>query len=482
MTLEEIVNSLKSAGQDYGQLFNNNPKYTAVASNVTKGLENLVPPQFTNTQDAKSQEYSKKLAEWALGNGMGMSGMALGIKNPNLNFALLNKHLSGQSLTPEELIKYEKNALKMETPQLQKYNIENASSIPEQQSYIKEFNMPWFHGTERLDRLLSKPGLDPKRATSGPMAFGTDLNTIASNYATGKKDTSLIDSEDWNISNAFTVSPKDLGYRGSIPYTVEQTWNHLPTEIKQDILSKAPRVSYADPYIAEGNLVLHPEGKNDAINTSHFDYLLKKEHRNNPLSALRDYWVDSGNLYNEENKLEDIYKLAGYPHKISQDTAPWTEAKGVLTGVSRITNPLDTSNVIDLTDKVIPALKLAFKNDKTRLKIGADSWDKNSKFTPKDWVNELEKDTLNGENSFVWTSIPDKVTNELKKLGYNGIYDTGGKTGGQGHQVTIPFEPSQIRSRFAAFDPLRKNSSSLLASGLLGALLLNNENKTSENK
>jgi hypothetical protein len=84
MTLEEIVNSLKSAGQDYGQLLNNNPKYTAVASNVTKGLENLVPPQFTNTQDAKSQEYSKKLAEWALGNGMGMSGMALAIKNTRM--------------------------------------------------------------------------------------------------------------------------------------------------------------------------------------------------------------------------------------------------------------------------------------------------------------------------------------------------------------------------------------------------------------
>ena len=80
MTLEEIVNSLKSAGQDYSQLLNNNPKYTAVASNVTKGLENLVPPQFTNTQDAKSQEYSKKIADWALGNGMGMSGMALAIK------------------------------------------------------------------------------------------------------------------------------------------------------------------------------------------------------------------------------------------------------------------------------------------------------------------------------------------------------------------------------------------------------------------
>ena len=29
MTLEEIVNNLKSAGQDYGQLFNNNPRMDA---------------------------------------------------------------------------------------------------------------------------------------------------------------------------------------------------------------------------------------------------------------------------------------------------------------------------------------------------------------------------------------------------------------------------------------------------------------------
>ena len=358
----------------------------------------------------------------------------------NLNEALLGKHLAGETLTPEEMIKYEKNALKMEAPNTQHFNVENAMAQPEREAYKAEHDIDFLHGTERLDRLLSKAGLDPKRATSGPMAFGTDSPAIASNYATGKKDTSIFDTDDWDYSKAYTVLPKDMGIRGTSPYTVEQSWNYLSPEVKKDILSKASRVGHSDIDELTGDLMLHPESQ-DAINKSHFDYLLK-EHRNNPLAALRDYWVDSGNLYDEEQKLEDIYKLAGYPHPISQDTAPWASAPGVLLGRSRITNPLDTSNISELQEKVIPALKDAFKNDRSRLKLGVDQWDKNSKFTPKEWVNELESDVNKGENSFVFTSIPDKVTAALKDIGYNGIYDMGGKGGGASHQVTIPFEPS----------------------------------------
>ena len=66
----------------------------------------------------------------------------------------------------------------------------------------------------------------------------------------------------------------------------------------------------------------------------------------------------------------------------------------------------------------------------------------------------------------MWTSIPDKVTNELKNLGYNGILDTGGKGGGQGHQVVIPFRPNQVRSQFAAFDPARTHEPDLLAGAM----------------
>jgi hypothetical protein len=111
------------------------------------------------------------------------------------------------------------------------------------------------------------------------------------------------------------------------------------------------------------------------------------------------------------------------------------------------------------------------------LKYGADAWDKNSRYTPKQWVDDLADDIAQGKNSYVWTSIPDKVTEQLKKLGYDGILDTGGKAGGQGHQVVIPFAANQVRSKFAAFDPSRLHEDDLLAGlapylgvgGLLGA-------------
>jgi hypothetical protein len=408
------------------------------------------------------------------------NGPSLSVKKPikNLNQALLDKYIERGYLPEDELVKYEKNAAKMRNAGRQDINIQNAQANPEYEAYKAEYDFPFMHGTERLDRVLSKEGLDPKRATSGPMLYGTDSSEIASSYAKNKQDTSMIDDDDWDYSKAFTVSPQQLGHRGTIPYTVEQSWNYLDPEVKRDILTKAPRVGYSDLDQWQGDFVLHPEGEGNAINQSHYDYLLKQS-RNNPIKAMRDYWLDSGNLFNEEEKMSQLYRLAGYPHEISQEMAPWTKREGVLTGVSRITKPLDTSNVDDLRENVIPALKQAFKNDKSRKKdYGADSWDKNTRYTPKEWVNELESDLNKGENSYVWTSIPDKITSELKRLGYNGIYDTGGKSAGaDSHQVTIPFNPSQIRSKFAAFDPILKNSPNLLAGTALGSVLLRDDDQ-----
>ena len=52
MTLEEIVNNFKSAGQDYGQLFNNNPRMDNFASVLKQGLGQLIP----SNADFKSPE------------------------------------------------------------------------------------------------------------------------------------------------------------------------------------------------------------------------------------------------------------------------------------------------------------------------------------------------------------------------------------------------------------------------------------------
>ena len=107
-------------------------------------------------------------------------------KPKNLNAGLLAKYLQEGHLGYEDLGKYEKNALKMEKTGGQKFNVENAQANPNYEEYKSQFDTPFFHGTERIDRLLAKEGLDPKRATSGPMPYGTDSPEIASNYAKNK--------------------------------------------------------------------------------------------------------------------------------------------------------------------------------------------------------------------------------------------------------------------------------------------------------
>jgi len=329
----------------------------------------------------------------------------------------------------------------------------------------------WYHGSDRIDRVVEKGKLDPRRASSGPMPFFTDEPQIASNYALGKPDVSLPDS---GIAQYFTVSPKDLGWaRARSPVSVEQSWHHLPSQTRAEIADKATRVGYQNRDMGDGPFVLHDEF-GSLSSPDHYKYLLDREARGNHLAALRMLWHDGGDLIGNEHMMADIWKLAGYPHAISQYSAPWTHAQGVLPARLSMENPLVTTNFDELRTKVIPALEDAFKRDRTRLKqFGADDWDKNTRYTPKEWVKALKEDLMpdprTGEpkNSYVWASIPDKVTDQLKRLGYDSIVDMGGKSGGDGHRVAIPFYPNQVRSINAAFDPAKAHSDRLLDSRLL---------------
>ena len=341
-----------------------------------------------------------------------------------------------------------------------------AMNTPEERAAgMAKYVLPYYHGAERLDRILEKKSFDPRRATSGPMPYGTDSPEIASNYAMSKQDTSRIASDEGSMANYFQVSPKFLGLRGTAPYSVEQSYYFLPAEKRQELLENYYRVGYENPEEATGKFVLHPPGSSSSIaSKQHLDYILKREAKGNPLSALRSLWGESGELYDNPEALADIYKVAGYPHEISQSNAPWYSAQGVFKGNVLADNPLFTSNTEGL-QKLIPELEQAFAKDRTRTKAyGADMWDKNTRYTPKEWVAQLKQDLESGQNSYVWTSIPDKVTQQLKRLGYDAIVDEGGKMGGQGHQVVIPFEPHQVRASTAAFNPAKKYEANLLAS------------------
>lgn len=326
----------------------------------------------------------------------------------------------------------------------------------------------YLHGTERMDRLLAGKNFDPRKATSGPMPFGTNTPEMASNYAMNKADTSLALNDVGNLADYFQVMPKSMGERGTSPINVENIWYRLSPEKKSEILDKASRIGYEIPEEAGGGFVLHQTSEGMPYSKSHWDYVLNRESRGNPLTALRKTFAESGMLdAYAPSELADIYKLVGFPYEITQTNAPWTSAKGVFTGKALVSNPINTSDTATLQETVIPFLKEQFKNDRTRVKTGGvDQWDKNTRFTPKQWVNQLEEDLSKGENSFVWTSIPDKVTKQLEQLGFNGILDTGGKMGGESHQVVIPFRSEQLRSRFAAFDPFRKDVATATAMGV----------------
>jgi hypothetical protein len=318
---------------------------------------------------------------------------------------------------------------------------------------------PFYHGSGRIDRVVESGKIDPKRATSGPMPYFTNSPELASSYATGKQDTSLPEGQ---LSEFFRVSPKDVNASGRNTIPVEKSWMFLSPEVKAEIKDRALRVGFENLNESSGPLVLYEAGVEALPSRSEYDYLMKTSARGNPLAALRELWVDSGILFNEEEKLADVYRLAGFPARISQETAPWTEAKGVFPAMLRMENPLNTQNFDELQNNVIPALREVFKNDRTRLRqFGADAWDKNTRFTPKQWVEELAADLAKNENSYVWTSIPDKVTNALKKLGYDGILDVSGKGGGAQQTVAIPFRPDQVRSINAAFDPAKRDSANL---------------------
>jgi hypothetical protein len=350
-----------------------------------------------------------------------------------------------------------------------------ANNTPEQRAEAMGY-IDYLHGTQRMDRLLEGKKLDPRRATSGPMPYGTTTPELASSYAMSKADTSRRAMDEGDVRRYFEVAPKDIGVKGlRTPIPVEQAWNFMSPEQKARISNLAPRVGYEDLDQFTGEFIVHPEGVNATLSPSQWDWFMKNEAKGNPLTALRNMWYESGQLVDEPEKLGDIYRLAGVEAPISQTNAPWTEAQGVLLGKATITNPIDTSNTEQIAALIEP-LKQAFAKDRSRTKTGGpDQWAKDSRYTPKSWVSELEKDIAENKESYVWTSIPDKVTEELIRLGFNGIIDRSGKGGGAKEPVVIPFNPDQVRSRFAAFDPFRKTAATAAAMGVAAPDLLAEE-------
>ena len=283
---------------------------------------------------------------------------------------------------------------------------------------------PFYHGTSRADRVGYV--FDPKRATSGPMAYFTDDPDIATNYSRDKADTSLAYDSDYDsYETQFQVNGKP----------VTEYWNTLTAAEKRAMTEKIKQVTLDD----NDNIVLKP-GNQIGIG-SFSDYELHRA-KGNALSVLVDMWLGDGNLWNEESRFLDVLKAVGIDQ--AQYNDPDYREEKVYQAYLNITNPyntgkLDQSFIDDLQSYVDDADMSRYDTDNAQ----ADMWDKNG-IPIEDWLERLQDDLDNG-TTHAWTTVPDVVTDFLKDSGYDGIVDQGGKNGGDQHTVAIPFYSNQIK-------------------------------------
>lgn len=301
-----------------------------------------------------------------------------------------------------------------------------------------------YHGARRPDRIGAR--FRKSRATSGPMAFFTDDPKIASNYATGKKDTSLETPE----SYTGWFSAKVRGAR--VP--IDRLWWQLTPEERAKIAALAPTVTQRDE---DQSIVADPE---NTTGLGGYDQHLK-EARGNHLAALVEEWLNSAALFDDEHTFLQVLKAAGVERDVSFED-PNAEMPGVYPVFLSIKNPLDTSAI---SPEVVATIEKASKRRRGKTRDLADPWDKRGR-SGAEWMAALRSDIAEGK-SLAWTSIPDWVTDALQSLGYDGIKDTGGKMGGDAHTVLIPFEETQVKSvnNRGTFDP---NDPNILRAGPRG--------------
>jgi hypothetical protein len=302
-----------------------------------------------------------------------------------------------------------------------------------------------YHGTARPDRVGTV--FQTKRATSGPMAFFTSDPTLASSYAQGKEDTSIGEDYDGDYSQWFKV--KTPGRRAQ---DVAGAWWSLTPEQRDKITDLAPRVVTREDDDGNTSIELADEGTTNGVGNYEYEYRKSR----NPLRALVENWLASGMLFNEEQDFLKVLKTAGFPMDQVEYDSPRAKYPFVYKTFIRMGNPLVTS---DIPQRTMDALEQAAKRDRSRPAAGgADQWDKNTR-TLREWVAQLKAG--DGQSVYVWTSIPDKVTEVLKAQGHDGIIDWSGKGGGNiVAPVYIPFTETQVKSAIGnkgTFDPDKKD-------------------------
>ena len=290
-----------------------------------------------------------------------------------------------------------------------------------------------YHGTGRADRVGTVFRAD--RATSGPMAFFTDNRDIAENYSKDKDDTSIAYDEEYgDYYNQFRIKLKN---GKEVP--VGKLWNTLTFAERQKITEAAKHITLDD----EAEEIIWDENAQHGI--GNFSDYERKLHGWNSIDTLIDGWLEGGTLWQREGDFLKVLEMAGIKG-VKWNNPNYREEK-VYDTYLKIQNPFDTGEMynVDFLENLSDWWNKQDQEKYTKETANTDLWDKNN-ITVRDWIENGWREMKNGGATYNWTRIPDGVTAYLKEQGYDGIKDQGGKGGGAGHTVWIPFSSEQIKS------------------------------------
>jgi hypothetical protein len=261
-----------------------------------------------------------------------------------------------------------------------------------------------YHGTKRPDRVGDV--FRRSRATSGPMAFFTEDPAVASSYTTSKQDTSLEHPDDY----AGWFKYKPAGSRSAVP--IDRAWHFLSDEEKASVGKLFSRVTNRNEETGEDvPAYVLPEGEASVASQSHWDYVMEREAKGNPLRAMVEVWLNSAMLFNEEESFIDLLVAAGISRKRLKYDSPWLEFPAVMPTHLVISNPLKTS---EISTDVVDSLRRAGRRKRGKQGPGTDPWDK-SRISGPEWLDRLTGDIEAG-TTHAWTSIPDWVTQRMDSV------------------------------------------------------------------
>ena len=270
---------------------------------ATEGLPaglSFIGPKSRNWDKVATELAAKKLDD----------GPAMSISD-NLNADLLQKYLTTGKRTPKEIAQYEANGLKMETPNLQKFNVANAMANPERNAHMASYDVYPYHGTN--DVIIA-----PDYAFSGK---GADQLGSAAMYL----------SEQPSLANGY-VKP-DISGGNVLPLRLRNTDKYMSNELEnkltpaqlREFITKSPD---EDALWNFGDVGY--EGKNKVINT-----------------AVQGY-----HQYGDEKLLDTLNTLnndfyTSHPEEFNKLAGKLTKKAGVImdTGENKIYAPWNASDI-----------------------------------------------------------------------------------------------------------------------------------------